>query len=176
MKTIEFTLLFILFFQIGCYGLNLGCEVCMSSIEFTTKVLSSDYFLRAYTMDLWNKCMVTGTKEYCEQSRNSTWNIVYKESIKHINSEYICNTLKFCHDYIYLEESLEEYTKRVISNKPKKIVHKNTTLNSENPLKFLVVSDVHIDLDYEKAFFFIHIGNEYKMCAIDLLSKQFWEG
>ena len=71
---------------------------------------------------------------------------LYLNYVKRYNATIHCSKLGLCSEPRIVKEGLEEYQRKVLLDKPPREYPQSVT--SENPMKFVVFTDVHIDPNY----------------------------
>ena len=85
-------------------------------------------------------------KEVCSQLFDNFSIMTRLNYIRRYNATIHCSKLGLCSQPRIVKESLEEYQRKVLLDKPPREYPNSVT--SENPMKFVVFADVHIDPNY----------------------------
>ena len=141
----------ILLLQVGYCKNTFLCNFCIWSIELVKSILRSNLFYSRYGQEQYQSCIKSRTKAYCDGANINNWPFIYMGKFSVINSNEFCAKYKFCTNFIYKSDSAIKYKARLLSNNSSPIVNYETlATNPNNPLKFLVVADVHIDYAYKE--------------------------
>lgn len=149
MKKIYLILVLIFTLKASCSERGALCKACIWGIELFKKFLRSDFMVNIYLNVYYANCMKTTNSEiYCAGRRD---NVVIHESkaqFSYYNSEEICFNYNFCSNVDYVKDPVKSFAAKMLIKAPPPIDYEEIAPNKEKPIKFLVVTDIHMDFGY----------------------------
>lgn len=132
-----------------CSARNIFCKICLWGADLYIKFLKSDYMVNRHLEEDYKTCMETYNKEeYCIGNRDNVAIHEYKAKLSYYNSEEICTEYGFCKDFKYVKDPVKSHAGRLLQNAPPAVEYEGLALGKEKPIRFIVVSDIHMDLGY----------------------------
>lgn len=136
---------------VTCSARNVFCRVCLWGVEIYKKFLRSDFMVNIYLKKNFEACMKEHNKEeYCIGNRDNIVVHEYKAEISYYYGEEICHDFGFCTDFKFVKDTSKSHAGKLLSKAPPATEYEGIGPSKEKPIRFIVVSDIHMDLGYEE--------------------------
>ena len=146
------TLILLICFVFVCKARSSKCDLCISLLNFTNEILKNKVFENLFVANYGNFCKTRGHKIYCEGIEEFIYRKGYSHLLNSYDNEKYCTDAHLCDDNLYIEDKIDDYTKRVL-NSPKLSTRTKQEIPSKKPIRFLAVGDIHIDYHYKEVVF-----------------------
>ena len=130
---------------------TVSCKLCENTLDTIQSIILVKYGEEGLYKFFSKLCGIVLDEKICYAAIQRYGPIALDSLIKRVTDKtIICSSLKLCpssFDYI----SIEDYAKRVLSDKPKNIDSLKPKINMNGKtLKALQVTDIHLDLNYKE--------------------------
>eukprot|EP00826_Nyctotherus_ovalis_P024872 TRINITY_DN1919_c0_g2_i5.p2 TRINITY_DN1919_c0_g2~~TRINITY_DN1919_c0_g2_i5.p2 ORF type:complete len:338 (-),score=57.37 TRINITY_DN1919_c0_g2_i5:790-1803(-) len=126
------------------------CNACTSTVQWFKSMLQSEgaqVFVKALWMFI---CSGSHVESYCEGMNKNIVRQVHRAAVDIFVAEEICTKLLMCTEFRYIEDPLKEFLTKSTFNSPPLIDYEKPASEVVNPIKLLVVTDIHIDYGYQE--------------------------
>eukprot|EP00826_Nyctotherus_ovalis_P048952 TRINITY_DN582_c0_g2_i9.p1 TRINITY_DN582_c0_g2~~TRINITY_DN582_c0_g2_i9.p1 ORF type:complete len:508 (+),score=109.11 TRINITY_DN582_c0_g2_i9:192-1715(+) len=134
-----------------CLARSLICNACISGIETYKSYLRSGSVVEAEKRKYYERCIKSGSSRlFCAGRRDNVVPYEYKAQISKYNSDEMCWSYGLCTDVKYVKDPHKSYAAKVLAHSPPYTTYEGLAPNRSKPIKFLVVTDIHMDFDYRE--------------------------
>jgi hypothetical protein len=146
MNKIFLILSFILFSQVSAF--KFLCDICTWICEKHKTDLRSDEKINKQLKEYYDTCIKTNSETFCKGRITNVLPYEYRASISKYNCEEICNSYWFCNIVKYEKDTTKSFEGKHLAHSPPFTSYEGLAPNNDKPIKFLVVTDIHMDFDY----------------------------
>lgn len=158
MNKIYLILVLVFALKASCSSRGVFCNICIWAVDFYKKFLRSDFMVKRHLDDYYTNCMATTKSEiYCAGRRDNVVIHEYKAQISYYNSEEICFNYNFCSNVNYVKDSVKSFAGKMLTNAPPVLNYEGIAADKKKPIKFLVVTDIHMDFGYAEVSFYFYL-------------------
>lgn len=134
-----------------CLARSLICNACITGVESYKSYLRSSSVVEQEKRKYYDKCIKSGSsKQFCAGRRDNVVVHEYKAQISKYNSDEMCWSYGLCRDVNYVKNTRKSYAAKVLAHSPPYTAYEGLAPNRSKPIKFLVVTDIHMDFDYRE--------------------------
>ena len=124
------------------------CKTCKISVEYFRNIILNKYGEQGLYKFLTLLCSNFLKKNICYGAITRYGPIVLDSFIKKtFNPNQICSNINLCTKEKFI--TIEEYSNRILSNKPKEITKTKKKLKNKK-IKSLQITDIHLDINYKE--------------------------
>ena len=124
------------------------CKACKISVEYFRNIILNKYGEQGLYKFLTLLCSNFQKKNICYGAITRYGPIVLDSFIKKtFNPNQICSNINLCTKEKFI--TIEEYSNRILSNKPKEIPKPKKKLKNKK-IKSLQITDIHLDINYKE--------------------------
>eukprot|EP00826_Nyctotherus_ovalis_P024870 TRINITY_DN1919_c0_g2_i2.p2 TRINITY_DN1919_c0_g2~~TRINITY_DN1919_c0_g2_i2.p2 ORF type:complete len:366 (-),score=42.16 TRINITY_DN1919_c0_g2_i2:288-1301(-) len=150
MKKILILTLLSLSIYVAASSESILCNTCIDTVQWFKSLLLSKN-TQALVKAAWMLiCSWDHVEKYYEDTAENIIKPLYHASFEVINSEEICTKISICTEFRYVEDSFKEFLNKSSLDSPPFIDYEKPASEVVNPIKILVVTDIHVDYGYQE--------------------------